>query len=220
MRINIVGLGPGWEKAPSCASGLGEVWGVNGLILRRPVDLLCEMHNFDWTAEQLYRHQFASRGSFASRESLWGRVAQKLSYWKQIVNALNKTNTPFLSVKEYEQIPSSIKFPFEWAKSEFPTDFYTCGICYMVAYAIYKGASEIHVYGCRMEIQSEYKFPRGGVQFWLGVAVGRGIHVTVYGGDIYKTRTGRPYHTYHEDGEYDDSAVGEQNKCIKLEWTV
>ena len=211
-------MGPGWDHAPECGTDKGEIWGINGLILRRPIDLLCEMHDFEWTGEELYKHQHAARGTFLSRQNLWNRVAQKFSYWQQIIRAVNKYKTPFLSVKEYEQIPSSIRFPFEWATKEFPTEYYTCGICYMIAYAIHEGVSELHIYGCRMEIQSEYKFPRGGVQFWLGVAVGRGIPVKVYGGDIYKTRTGKPYHLYYQDGVYDDSKVGEHNKCITLNW--
>ena len=43
MKVIIIGKGPGWEKAPK----EGETWGLNDLLLYRPLKLTFEMHDID-----------------------------------------------------------------------------------------------------------------------------------------------------------------------------
>lgn len=51
---------------------------------------------------------------------------------------------------------------------------------YMIAQAILEGASEIALYGCDMAVDdAEYFWQRPCVEAWIGVAIGRGIKVTI-----------------------------------------
>jgi len=51
----------------------------------------------------------------------------------------------------------------------------------MVAYAIYKKATEIELYGVAMLYHEEYIKQLPCVEFWLGYARGKGIKITVHG---------------------------------------
>ena len=44
------------------------------------------------------------------------------------------------------------------------------------------GAKEIETYGVNQASSSEYFYEKAGVEYWLGMAVGRGVKVTEHGG--------------------------------------
>jgi hypothetical protein len=44
-----------------------------------------------------------------------------------------------------------------------------------------QGAKEIELYGVNQAGSHEYSEERGGVEYWIGVANGRGVKVTIYG---------------------------------------
>jgi hypothetical protein len=85
------------------------------------------------------------------------------------------------------EIPHTIKFPLQELIDTFSpyfvepehTKYFTNTIAYLLAFAIYEGFEEIHVYGVDMAMSSEFSQQRPSCEFWLGVAVGRGskIHV-------------------------------------------
>ena len=52
----------------------------------------------------------------------------------------------------------------------------------MIAYAMLKGATEIDLYGVNQASSSEYFYEKSGVEYWLGVANGRGVKITINGG--------------------------------------
>ena len=86
-------------------------------------------------------------------------------------------------------------YPLEAIMKKFDTDYFSNSIDYALAYAIYQGFSEIDLYGVNMEVSSEYAYEKPGVDFWCGMAKGRGIKVTVYGehSTMMKTRDGLLY---------------------------
>ena len=49
----------------------------------------------------------------------------------------------------------------------------------MIAFAIFEGFKEIHVYGVDMSQDEEYFGQRNGVEFWMGVCAGRGCTLYV-----------------------------------------
>mgnify|MGYP001619905490 CR=1 FL=1 len=51
----------------------------------------------------------------------------------------------------------------------------------MIAYALMQGAEEIHIFGVNQAGAHEYLEEKGGVEYWIGVAVGRGVKVTING---------------------------------------
>lgn len=165
MKVHIIGKGFGWELAPED----GETWGVNDLILYRDAKKVFDMHD--------HTNGF--------NNTLMQAVAKK-------VNALK---IPFISLKKYPEIPTSIAYPIDEIIDAFGTDYFTNGIDYMTAYAIYTGADEINLYGVNVMSGSAYAFERPGVCFWVGYAKGRGIQVNIFGkwSTIMRSRDGELY---------------------------
>ena len=146
VRIIIIGKGPGWKDAPV----EGETWGVNSLILRRPVKLAFQMHDLE--ADE-------NKGSI-----------------KKQIDEVNRLGIPVVTGKKYKFLPTSIPFPID----EMPSKYFTNSIAYMVAYAIYKGATEIDLYGVPFFLRHEHLGERPCVEFWIGLAIAKGIKVNVH----------------------------------------
>ena len=77
-------------------------------------------------------------------------------------------------------------YPLQQMIEYFQTSFFSNSLCYMLAYAIFKGYSEINMWGCNMKVSDEgavdYYVPEHpGVEFWCGMAKGRGIKLTIHG---------------------------------------
>ena len=77
----------------------------------------------------------------------------------------------------------------------FGTDYFTNTVDYSIALALFEGFNEIHLYGVNMEVGSEYIFEKAGVEFWIGMALGRGVKVIVHGqySTIMRTKDGLLY---------------------------
>ena len=68
-------------------------------------------------------------------------------------------------------------YPIEEILQKFKTRFFTNTICYMIAYALHKGYKRIRLYGVDMMTHTAYIHEKGGVEFWMGVALGMGVEV-------------------------------------------
>ena len=68
-------------------------------------------------------------------------------------------------------------YPLQKIIDKYNSRYFSCSISYMIAYAMYKGAKELNIYGVDMSIGSEYQFERPGVLYWIGRAEGAGIKV-------------------------------------------
>ena len=150
-RINIMGAAPGWEHTPFKN---GEVWAVNDTHRRRDVDLMVDIHD---------------------------RRNPKEEHDKISLAELKERGTPAYTQYLMDGFPNVKKYPIKEIKQEFDTDYFGSGIDYMIALAIYQGASEIHLYGIIMAKGSEYSHQKPSVEFWLGIAKGRGVKVRIHG---------------------------------------
>ena len=99
----------------------------------------------------------------------------------EVIKRINTMKVPLVAPFKYEQIPLSERFPIEECVKEFGRPYFSDTIGYMVAYAMLKGAKEIDTYGVNQASSAEYFYEKAGVEYWLGIAVGRGIKVTVHG---------------------------------------
>lgn len=99
----------------------------------------------------------------------------------QVIKRINQMNCPLIAPYKYEEIPKSEAFPLEEVVKKYGHPYFTNTICYMIAYALYEEAKEIDLYGVNQAGSHEYSEERGGVEYWLGVAVGLGVKVTVNG---------------------------------------
>ena len=150
-RINIIGSAPGFEDAPVDD---GEIWGVNNTHLLRNVDRIIDIH-FNRSAPTEEKDQI---------------------HMAEIRNKLIPTYTN--GVPDAENI---FEYPLQEIIEEFDSDYFGSGIDYIIALAVYEGATEIHMYGVMMELKGEYAHQKPSVEHWIGIAKGRGVKFVVHG---------------------------------------
>lgn len=100
---------------------------------------------------------------------------------------LRSGETPAVYMQEqYEDVPRSVTYPRHEIRSLILANFnggqeyYTSSPAYAIALAVYSGYRRIEIYGVEMETDTEYRFQRDGIAFWVGVAVGQGIEVELH----------------------------------------
>ena len=104
-------------------------------------------------------------------------------------------------------IPIEI-YPMDEIRARFPTTFYSNSIAYMIAYALYHEYERIYFYGIDMMTSSTYVQEKGGVEFWMGVALGLGVKiVNTKGSATGKTWNGKMYGWW---GDTEDERSKEQ----------
>jgi hypothetical protein len=137
-----------------------------------------------WGVCQCLRRRIFTMIIDMNNYSLWGKseaTADKLSRL-----AAKKNGVPYCDLTNY---------PLQEIITYFGVDYFTNTIDYALALAIYKGFTEIDLYGVNMAFGSEYEYEKPGVEFWIGQAMGRGIKVNVFGdkSTILKSRDGLLY---------------------------
>jgi hypothetical protein len=178
MRINIVGGGFGKGLAPHNET----VWSFNDCLLTQPASVVFDMHNLP--------------------EVLAGRQKLKRRTIEQVQAGLDKireTKTPMYSLEEWE---GAKRYPIEKIVEEFKTDYFTCGVAYAIALAIYQGVKELHLYGISLGLAHEYSFEKPCVEFWIGIAKGRGVEVGIFGeSEVLRSSTRTLYGYNIKQGE-------------------
>lgn len=146
-KVSIVGKGDGWQDAPE----EGEVWGVNGVILRKDMSRCFNLHK--------------------------EKRIKSLASWKRVLEHVNRRNIPFFTIENIEEINNCKVYPIEEISSFFNTRYFANGICYMIAYALWKGVEELSLFGINHKQEWEH---RSCVEYWLGRALGMGIKVNIH----------------------------------------
>lgn len=96
------------------------------------------------------------------------------------LRTLSQFPIPVYMQDHYADMPSSVRFPKEAIEEGLPRgDYQTSSISWEVALAILWGAEEIAIYGVDMANDTEYAEQRPCLEYWMGIAEGRGIKVTV-----------------------------------------
>jgi hypothetical protein len=161
MHVALIGKGPGFELAPLKGKGV-TTWGANDACGHRECDVVFWMDRC-W-----------------EKDSLQDKV---------IKESVNLTKTLIYSTQEWDDIPTSKKYPLEELTDYYGIDFFNDSCCYMLALAIYQGFKRISLYGFNYAWGDMYKEERPGVEFWLGVAIASGITIDIEGelSDLLKT---------------------------------
>ena len=147
-------MGNSWSKAPID----GETWGLNGIILRRPVKRMFLMHDLDFF--------------------LNGKSGESLQHvYEDIVAETKRRGVPVMTLRKYKRLPNSVEFP----RDKMHYNYFTSSMAYMIAYAIYKGATSIDLYGVGLVKELEYREQKACIEYWLGYARGLGIKWCVHG---------------------------------------
>lgn len=110
--------------------------------------------------------------------TLW-RDPKKKSWDPKYMTWLSTNRVPIMMQDIYEDVPASMRYPFETMVTEFPRGYMTNHLAYMVALALMEGVTHLGIFGCDYSTNSEYGPQRGGAEYWLGVAEGRGVQVMI-----------------------------------------
>lgn len=81
-------------------------------------------------------------------------------------------------MQDKSQVANAIPFPKDELVKEFGQDFFTSSFAWMMAFAIYKGAKELALYGIDMASRDEYILQRPGFYYFRQMAKIRGCKVS------------------------------------------
>lgn len=109
---------------------------------------------------------------------LW-RDPKKKNWDPKYYQWVTRNRVPIMMQEVYEDVPASIRYPFETVITEFPRGYMANHLAYMVALALMEGVTHIGIFGCDYNTNSEYGPQRGCAEYWLGLAEGRGVHVQI-----------------------------------------
>ena len=161
MEVALIGKGPGFELAPRKGEGV-TTWGVNDACGHRECDVVFWM------------------------DRCWeiGKQTDRI-----IKVSVETTNTPLYSTQQWDDIPTSIRYPIEELTAYFGHDYFADSCCYMLALAIYQEFTEVSLYGFNYAWGENYVKEKPAVEHWLGVLLGKGITLNLYGEhcDLLKT---------------------------------
>lgn len=85
---------------------------------------------------------------------------------------------PVYMVDRVPGIPNSVRFPIERVMNGH-LDYFTSTVAFAIALAIDEGFKEIGLWGIDLIVGDEYSYQKPCAEFWLGVAHGKGILVTL-----------------------------------------
>ena len=164
--INIVGRGMGSEDAPR-----ENCWGVNIVMLRRPVDVGFDMHE----------------------EGKMNDI--QMQRRREIIPWVTAQNIPVYAV---DAIPGTtyIRYPMEEVVGKFRTGYFSNAICYMIALALLEGVDQLNFYGVvHLRTHKEYAAQKPAVDYWIGRAEQMGVGVYIHGdySEIGRTEDGLAY---------------------------
>ena len=196
-NIILLARGPSLYRCPEQTPVNSEIWGCNTTYRDRTLDRLFVMHDIRW--EMIFED-------------------------KNFVNNVNSLSIPVYTPGAYPVLVNSVAYPINEVFKEFTVITYFLNvIAYMIALAIMQKPKEISLFGIDMRDGMEYSYERANVEFWLGVAIGRGVRVnTTDESMIFKSQhpdhKGRLFYGYtqrkEKDGLYNLIPDGER-KCAK-----
>ena len=114
---------------------------------------------------------------------------------------LKRLNVPVYMQDRFTEYPNSVRFPIEEIIQAFPYGNYlTNSISMLIGLAILEDYKEIAVYGVDMAVDVEYTAQRPSVEYFMGIAAGRGIKLYVPpASDLMKTRFIYAYEDEQQD---------------------
>ena len=165
-KIAILGTAePHWRAAPY-ADESWEIWTCGGIFASVPrTDRHFEIHAKPETCK-------------GWGQSVEQEAAARNVYW----DWLNQRGPTAVLRAPHPDCPDASVYPIDTVLEAFPDRYFTNTVSYMIALALLEGCDELGLWGIDMAlsgtgIADEYGVQRPSVEFYLGIAVGRGIRV-------------------------------------------
>ncbi len=156
MKVAILGTAAGWERAP-WQDAEWELWGLNDAYRLFAPDQVCTR----W---------FELHG-----DTPLTRVRRPADHFDQIA----KLDMPVYYLHGETPTPTAIKLDVK-RLAAVGRDYFACTNAYQIALALSLGATEIALYGTPLQANREVVVERPCVAYWLGLAEGRGVKVSVH----------------------------------------
>lgn len=154
-EVQILATGMGWQDYDKTK----EVWALAKLIARGVIPQKV------FSMDSLDSLQIVKRGEVSLEE---------------IERIINENKIEFITAREYPKILTTKLFPLEAIKDLIGVDYFSNTVCYMIALAVLEEVDSLDLYGVNQSGLFEYMEQRRAVEFWLGIAIGRGIAVTIH----------------------------------------
>lgn len=94
------------------------------------------------------------------------------------VEWVKQTKTPIYLQEKRADVPSSVRFPRERLQAEYP-EYFTSHAAWMIALALSEGVTHLGFFGIHYSGDEEHRDQRAGCEFWMGVALGRGVQLVI-----------------------------------------
>lgn len=121
-----------------------------------------------------------------------------------------KAIAPIISWQDY----GDIRYPIKRIIREFRINYFVNTVCYMLAYAIFNEAERIGIYGGDTFLGATWQRESKGIEFWLGIAHGRGIELRLPPkSELLRSMQGR---IYGRDGREILLTLSERLQLIKI----
>jgi hypothetical protein len=171
--VALVGMAPtSCSLAPYNESGV-EVWSLN------------EAHAFEWLQSwdrwfQLHPESDFTRDLDDHRKFERGYVKGHYDWLQQ------EHDKPIYMLYSYDKVPDCQEYPLDKMIAEFfgkvrkgdeKIKYFTSTFAFMAAMAISEGFERIEIYGFEMAGGDEYVPQKACAEFWIGLAIGRGIEI-------------------------------------------
>lgn len=147
-----------------------------------------------WALNESYHSKNADKDKlpYMRRWTRWFQMHPKWDYlrphnfndpehpqWLHNVNGRRRTDFPIYMLEYDPDIPGSVRYPIEEVLAPYGVRarYFTNSFGQMIALAIHLGFRRIGAYGFEMSSDTEYSHQKPNAEFWLGVALGRGIAV-------------------------------------------
>lgn len=158
MKVAIVGSAPGYERAPY-ADESWEIWGLNDMYRLWPIGQMPRFtHWFELHGDTALTRARRPEGHFA------------------VIAALG---IPVYYFHGDPPAPNAINLDVDLLVRQ-GRDYFANTNSYQIALALSLGATEIALYGTPLIANREVVVERPCVAYWLGLAEGRGVEVTVH----------------------------------------
>ena len=156
--IGIVGMDPSSAREANKAGPEVELWALNEayVTLQRPAARWFQLHQ-------------RVEGQFDMQRPGGGAVHEDF---------LRNCPVPVYMIDKDPMVPTSVRYPLEELLDEFG-HYFTSTMAYMVALAIHEGCDELRIYGVALDKGIEYVEQKAGMEYFLGIAKGRGIKVVL-----------------------------------------
>ena len=167
-HVAILGLGPSLDQYTDVCKRLGgkhafcdETWGINALGSVLYCDRVFHMDDI--------------RVQEARAES------QPASNIARMVEWLRYHPGPVITSRAHPEYPGLVEFPLQDVLQKFEVGYFNSTAAYAIVYAMHIGVKRISLFGVDFTYPNQHDAEkgRGCVEFWLGMAMARGIKVAV-----------------------------------------